>query len=243
MRRIIVSMIAAVAVVGLTQTPTQAVEATECTTTLTGGTYDRLVVPEGATCTLEDVTVNGNVRVLSTGALFTYDSTINGSVRGDGARTVRLFDTDIVGTGTSGNVNLTGTLGRIIIGNLGCKIDPAVGNNITLIDNLGGIGICQMTVGETITLQGNDKNIGVFHNTTGNSLIIQGNTGDFTRVRANDVGLSGGGSIIVQDNESQVRLRNNHSANSFNCSGNVPDPTGYGNTADNSMNGQCASLG
>lgn len=233
---------------GLIAPAAQAARATECTTTMTGVTTGSLVVPEGETCTLIGVTVNGNVRVEAGASLFTNDlaggnTTINGSVRGLGAQTVRLIDTDVIGTGTTGNINLQGTVGRIVIGVEGCAVDPAVGNNITLLNNLGSIAICQMTVGETIVLQGNAKNIGVFDNVIGNSLNIIGNTGNFIRVRDNEVGVTQGGSLNVKNNDSDVRLRDNTVANRLACSGNTPPPSGGGNTAGSGLSGQCKDLG
>ncbi|MDQ4038573.1 MAG: hypothetical protein M3313_09550 [Actinomycetota bacterium] len=245
MKRLFGGLVAGIAIAFLTVSPAQAAPATECTGTITGGTTGSLIVPEGETCTLEGVTVNGNIRIEAGGALITDDSTINGNVRGNGARTVQLIDTDVVGTGTTGNITLTGTTGKIVIGSEGCRVDPAVGNNITLIDNEGNISICYMTVGETINVQGTDDGrIGIHNNTVGNSLIVQDNTGARITLTNNNVGVSGGGSINVDNNTTTLKLNltNNHSANALNCTGNVLPPTGSGNTADNGGHGQCADL-
>jgi len=217
---------------------------------MAGTTVGRLVVPSESTCTLTDVQVDGNIRIQAGGALITDDSTINGSVMGRDARTVRLIDTDVVGTGATGNINLADTRGRIVIGSQGCALDPGVGNNITLVDNHGTIAICFMNVGETILLQGNDKTIGAFHNTTGNPFIVQGNTGTFIRLRDNEVGLSGGGSMLVHRNTTTgnartpdgLRLVRNDVHNRLSCVGNHDAPVGSGNSADNGMAGQCAQL-
>ncbi len=243
MRKLVASMAAAVAAIAFAQAPAEAGTATECTGTLTGTIDSRLVVPEGETCRLDGATVNGNVRVLEGATLVSHDSTINGNVNGSGARAVRLLDTDVVGTGTSGNINLQGTLNRIVIGAAGCAVDPAVGNNITLINNFGRIAICEMTTGETITLQGNEGRIGVFDNVVGNSLVIKGNTGDFTRIRDNEVGTTHGGSITIANNSSQVVVKRNAANSKFACSANDPAPVGGGNTAGAGLGGQCALLG
>ena len=221
----------------------QAAPAEECTTTITDGTVGSLVVPEGETCTLIGVTVNGSITVESGASLFTNDlngvnTTIKGNVSGMDANTVRLIDTDVIGKGTTGNINLQRTTGPIVIGVEGCAVDPLVGNNITLINNFGTIAICQMTVGETIVLQGNDQNIGVFFNTTGESLVIKGNEGDFVRVRDNVVGNA----LSVSNNDSQVILKRNAITNRLACSGNTPPPSGQGNTAGSGGSGQCEDL-
>jgi hypothetical protein len=249
MRRISTLLAAAgIALAGAFLAPVaQAAPAEECTTTITGGTVGSLVVPEGETCTLIGVTVEGSVTVKAGASLFTNDlngvnTRIEGNVFGRDARTVRLIDTDVIGQGTTGNINLQRTTGPIVIGVEDCRVDPQVGNNITLINNLGTIAICQMTVGETITLQGNAKNIGVFDNVVGNSLIITGNTGEFIRVRRNEVGVTNGGSLTVKNNDSNVRLVDNTVANKLTCSGNTPPPSGARNTAGAGGSGQCASL-
>jgi len=230
--------------------PAQAVPATPCASALTSTTTGSLVVPEGATCKLTDVVVDGNIRIMAGGGLFTHGSTLQGNVMGNGARTVQLVNTDIVGNGTTGNINLSGTEKRIIIGSDGCAVDPSTGNNINLIGNHGPIGICYMTVGETINLKNNDDRIGVFHNTIGNPLIVQNNVAPFIRLRGNEVGVTGGGSMLVQNNTTTgtmvnpngLQLKLNYSHNRLNCIGNDGVPTGSGNTADNGKDGQCADL-
>jgi hypothetical protein len=230
--------------------PADAAVATECTGAVSATTVGRLVVPAGSTCTLTDVQVDGNIRIQAGGGLVTDDSTINGSVMARGARTVRLVDTDVVGTGAAGNINLAGTSGPIVIGSDGCAVDPVTGNNITLIDNQGTIAICYMSVGETILLQGNDNTIGAFHNTTGNPFIVQGNTARFIRLRVNEVGLSGGGSMLVHGNTTTgnarrpdgLLLMRNHAHNTLSCVGNDDAPAGSGNSADNGTFRQCREL-
>ncbi len=249
MRKAFAGAIAAFAIItGLGVAPVQAAPA-QCTTTIEGGTTGSLVVPEGATCTLLGVTVNGNVVVEEGASLFTNDlegenTTIKGSVRGMDAKTVRIIDTDVIGQGTNGNINLQRTTGPIVIGSEGCMVDPLVGNNILLSNNLGTIAICMMTIGETIELKGNAKNIGVYDNVIGNSLNIANNTGDFIRVRRNEVGTTSGGSLNVKNNQSDVRLTdNNVNKGALACSGNTPPPSGRDNTADAGLKGQCSGLG
>jgi hypothetical protein len=208
------------------------------------------VVPAGETCKLTDVVVDGNIRIMAGGALLTHGSTLQGNVMSNGARTVQLISTDVVGNGTTGNINLSGTKRRIVIGSDGCAVDPATGNNINLIGNHGLIAICFMTVGETINLKNNDGTIGVFHNTIGNPLIVQDNVAPFVRLRDNEVGLTGGGSMLVQNNittgnavnPNGLQLMRNYAHNRLNCIDNDVAPVGSGNTADNGKDGQCVDL-
>ncbi len=248
--RALVAAAAAMTAAGLMTGPVQAATATPCDGPISDTTVGRLQVPAGATCTLTNVTVEGNVRVHAGAALLTEDATVNGSVIGRDARTVEIIDSDVVGTGTAGNINLSRTTGPIVIGSDGCRVDPSTGNNINLTDNHGTIAICFMTVGETVALQGNDDRIGVFHNTIGNPLIVQHNTASFIRLRDNEVGVSGGGSMLVQNNVTTgnarkpdgLRLRRNHAHNRLLCTGNADAPVGSGNSADNGKAGQCAGL-
>jgi hypothetical protein len=250
-RTFLVGLAVAAATAVLAVGPAQAVPATECTSSVADTTTGPLVVPAGATCTLTNVVVDGNIRVMAGGALLTHGSTLNGNVTGNnGPRTVQLINTDLVGTGTTGNINLTGTTHRIIIGSEGCAVDPVAGNNINLTGNHGSIAICFMSVGETISLRNNDGNIGVFHNEVGNPLIVQNNVSRHIRIRDNNVGLTGGGSLLVQNNTTTgsasrphgLVLKRNHSNNNVNCTDNDLAPFGSGNTADGSKLGQCVDL-
>jgi hypothetical protein len=250
-RNIFVGLAVASAAATLAVSPAQAVPATPCTSPLSSTTTGALVVPAGETCTLTDVVVDGTIRIMAGGALLTHGSTLQGNVVGNnGPRTVQLINTDVVGNGTTGNINLTGTERRIIIGSEGCAVDPSTGNNINLTGNHGNIAICYMTVGETIDLKNNDGRIGVFHNVSGNPLIVQNNVSPFIRLRDNEVGVTGGGSILVQNNTTTgnasnpngLLLKNNYSHNRLNCVGNDVAPVGGGNLADNGKDGQCVDL-
>lgn len=250
MRRFFVGLAVASAAATLAVGPAHAVPATPCASPVASTAVGSLVVPAGKTCKLTDVVVDGNIRIMAGGALLTHGSTLQGNVTSNGARTVQIINTDLVGTGTTGNINLSGTTRRIVIGSEGCAIDPSTGNNINLIGNHGHIAICFMTVGETVSLKNNDGSIGVFHNTIGNPLTVQNNVAPFVRLRDNEVGLTGGGSILVQNNittgnavnPNGLLLMRNHSHNRLNCTGNDVAPVGSGNTADNGKDGQCAGL-
>lgn len=251
MRSFLVGLAVASAAATLAVAPAQAVPATPCTTPLSSTSTGPLVVPAGETCTLTDVVVDGNIHIKAGGALLTHGSTLQGNVVGNnGPRTVQLINTDLVGNGTTGNINLTGTKRRIIIGSEGCAVDPATGNNINLTGNHGNIAICYMTVGETIDLKNNDGRIGLFHNVSGNPLIVQNNVSPFIRLRDNEAGVTGGGSILVQNNTTTgnatnpngLLLMRNYAHNQLNCLDNDVAPVGSGNTADNGKAGQCVDL-
>ncbi len=213
---------------------------TECTGTIGAETVGSLVVPDGATCTLNGTTVEGNVTLGTGSSLITDDATITLSVFAiDRPATVQLIDTDVLV-----NIFVTRATGPIVIGPEGCAVDPVVGNNVFLRDNRGTIAICLMSIGENLELVNNKRSIGVFDNVVGNNLIATGNTGSALRLRDNVVGISGGGNIQIDDNHgSLIRLERNDAGNLIDCTANTPDPVGSGDTADNGLTGQCATLG
>jgi len=213
---------------------------TECTGTIGAETVDRIVVPDGATCTLNGTTVVGNVVVGAGSSLITTGATLGGNVRADdGPDIIRLIDTNI-----ERNIFVKRATGEITIGAAGCAVDPVAGNNVKLTRNKAPIAICLMSIGENLQLSNNKRRIGVFDNVVGNNLQATDNTGASLRLRDNMVGISGGGSIQVDDNHVGVLLlERNDAGNHIDCDGNTPDPAGSGNTADNGLTGQCATLG
>ena len=58
---------------------------TECTTTLVGGTYDNVVVPDGEVCFLIDATVDGNVDALKGSIFLMLRGTVDGNISGSEA--------------------------------------------------------------------------------------------------------------------------------------------------------------
>lgn len=163
---------------------TDASSTTVCTGTLSGS-YQSVLVPAGATCTLDGATVARNVTVEAGASLFTTNATIGGNLMSRDATTVRVIDTNV-----GRNVKVTGTTGLTTIGGLGCSVDPSVANNVMLKDNSGNIALCDLTIARNLALMGNSRGIGVFHNTVGNSLLLFDNTGRASRLRHNDVGVN-----------------------------------------------------
>ena len=207
-----------------------------CTTTLQGGTYRSVFVPDGATCTLDDVTVRGDVTVGKGSRLFTRDgTTIGGDVTGVGARTVRLITTDV-----GGDVDLGGTTGPIVIGFEDCLIDPIVGGSILLHRNFGPISICDMTVGGRLELRNNrSSDISLRDNDVADDLLVLDNRGAWLDIRRNSVG----GYMSVRRNTitNLLKIKDNRIVGDLLCYGNSPDPTQSGNTVGGARLGECAA--
>jgi hypothetical protein len=221
-----------VAALGAVPAPVMAAPATVCTGTLSGGTYDAIDVPAGATCILQGVTVDRNVRVAEGARFGAYDSNLNLNVFARDARAVRIIDTPVLG-----EINLQRTTHAIVIGSSGCAVDPLADGNITLLDNDATIAICEVTV-RNITLHGNTNRIGVFRNTVTNEITLTGNTDTAVRIHHNRVG----GNIVASSNDYSkvIAIKKNTVEGNINCHNNVLDPTIGGNTVGGQYLGECA---
>ncbi|MCA0291874.1 MAG: hypothetical protein LCH82_09615 [Actinobacteria bacterium] len=207
---------------------------TVCTGTLTG-TYDAIVVPAGATCTLDGAVVRGNVKVGAGATLMTYDTVVRLNVFGDQAAKVNIIDTNVWG-----QIHFTRTKGEIIIGTAGCKVDPIADGNINLQNNYGPIAICMMTVKNNILLHNNHNRIGVFDNTVRGGIQVAGNDSPAIRLRNNTVGHN----MALRNNDVKIAFvaKNNIIGGQGQCFGNDIAPTGSGNTAGGGLTGQCTNL-
>jgi hypothetical protein len=203
-------------------------------------TVDQVVVPDGAWCRLKGTTVNQNV-ILGVGSnLVTWNAQVGGNIQAtDGPRSVRIFETDV-----QGNIQVKKATRRILIGDETCRIDPYVGGNIQLEENLGGIGICQMTIAEDLQLFKNSGRIRVIDNDVGENLQVTDNNGDSIRLQRNQVGTAGSGSL--QLNKNQFTLLNwvarNVVKDTLECFDNVVAPTGAKNTAGSGKTWHGAAL-
>jgi hypothetical protein len=203
-------------------------------------TVDQVVVPDGGWCRLDGTTVNQNV-ILGVGSnLWAKNAQVGGNIQGtNGPRAVRILQSDV-----QGNIQVKKATNPIIIGDARCKIDPYVGGNIQLEENLGGIGICEMEIEEDLQLFKNTGRIGVFNNDVGENMQITDNTGNAIRVRDNQVGTAGSGSLTLKNNKTTLVLRvlRNVIADHLECSENDVAPTGGKNTAGGDKKEQCAAL-
>src|SRR4051794_17785354 len=155
-------------------------QATECTGTLTG-TFDRILVPAGATCRLVDATVVHNVVVGADASIHTKTSTL-GSFDSRSSAMVRLTDTDVLG-----DVDVRGTTGVTVIGSAGCQVDPLINGNLEVKATLGNVALCDLNVRNNIIVDGNAGRVGIFGNVVGNNIEVFGNTGPANRVRGNTI--------------------------------------------------------
>ena len=83
---------------------------TKCKGQLAAGSYDSVVVPQNATCSLSGANVAGNVTMERRATLNGGSVTIGGSLLAQGATNVRLFDFSV-----GGDVRIVGGGGDLVI--------------------------------------------------------------------------------------------------------------------------------
>ena len=143
--------------------------ATTCTGSMTGGTYGSIEVPAGASCTLTDVTVTGQVMARPDSALTVFSSDLK-AVHGLKAEIVRLFDNTI-----SGNVHIhhgdTNDSGQDIVleGN-------TVGGQVHIHHNVGTIRVQDNAVKGHILIQHNYSHLIITDNSVGKNLQVMKTT-------------------------------------------------------------------
>jgi hypothetical protein len=230
MRLILVLALAASALIAVPATASAA-PPMDCTGTLTGGTVGTLVVPENATCTLEGVTVTGSITVQEGATLLTDDSNIEMGVRANGAASVQLIDTNILG-----NIGIQRTTGLVLLGSDGCAVDPLAAGNVHLFDNSGPIGICFMTIEKNLQLQRNTNRIGVFDSVVRQNLLLQGNTG--RAIRIYDTVVEQNLNAINNVQSLALKLGRDTIGHNLNCQNNGPLVL-FGNTVGGQRIGDC----
>jgi 5'-nucleotidase len=157
-----------------------AAQTASCSGTLAPGSYDRVNVAAGASCTVSGtVTVTGNVTV-GTGASLSVVSpakfTVNSSLLGANAASIIIVPLPSGVSNILGSVSLTGTTKELVIENSFVGGTLSVANsNVTLID------LFSNNVGGNVLVQNNKTSGGVNSdiiqaNTIGGSLVCSGNT-------------------------------------------------------------------
>ena len=232
MKRAFVAAVAAAALTVLGMGPAAAGvipptnHAFQCTGTLVGGSYDDLIIPAGADCVLQGTNVQHNVTI-DVGASFTaMNATLNADVTSNDAVTIDIENSFISNSITSTNsvrfmlfntnvghdVTVTGTHRLTRVGGIDCLIDPSIGGNLTLTNNLGAVAACSLTIGGTYTATGNSGQLSFFTSFIGGGGVhVLNNTGPATRIKH----LNTGGVIECIGNTSHVFRANFNLAGQF----------------------------
>jgi hypothetical protein len=207
-----------------------------CTGTLSGGTYTDILVPAGDTCTLQGVTVTGNIVVQSGGSLYFLEgpnssdvSSVSGNLITVGASAVCLYsgytgaiggNVIAIGSGSSG-VALCEVLYPFEV-----LCPTKVSGNVAILDTANVIKrtLWDFCAGSPpITVGGNFEFANNAVSTTIKSDTIRGN-------------------LLFNDNTAGGTISHNTIGGNLECSGNTPPPSGSGNIVSGAMLGQCAGF-
>jgi hypothetical protein len=231
--------------------PAARAQVTSCSGVLSGHTvHHNLLVPDGATCVLHELTVVGNVLVGTNAALQLGAGThISGNILAHSCNYVEevglagVTQTPIVigGNVEINNCTVGGDFGSesgfpsfTVRGNLSCVNNGSfcalsgaeIGGNARFINNHAGVDVGHATIG---------GNLSVSDNTIAND------TGENVAISPNNVG----GNVQVNNNTGGVIVGGNEIGGNLRCRGNpsgVTDDNSGPNTVDGKKQGQCAGL-
>ena len=139
-----------------------------CRTTFTNRTIDgNVLVPERASCVLDNIYVKGNVELRDRSQLvIRNDSFVEGSVQTDGAHRVRIRNSEI-----NGNIQLTGI--DYVLESL--VVNTQVGGTIDWEDNVAEFLVRFNRVIGDIKVNQNNRRARIFDNIVGGNLQCQEN--------------------------------------------------------------------
>ena len=176
-------LLCALAVVGLVGFPNRVLASVRCVGNITNQTIqDSVVVPAGATCTLTDVYVTGNIRINAGGSLSLNGGTVDGNILGNNAS---LFF--MAPDGANSPVTVNGRVHMLNVASVEMSRGTVNGNFIASQNT--SIGISGTTFGRNLVVSGTVKSITVLGATIGDDLTILDNPAT-TFVASNTVARS-----------------------------------------------------
>jgi hypothetical protein len=173
-----------------------------CAGTLTG-TFDNVTVPVGATCTLTNSTVRGNVKALENARLFMSNNQVRGNVEGDKASVVQVRSGTVGGNiqikeGRSPNeLGALVTDGTVVTGG-DIQIEKMNTGQVRVSNarvEKGNIQITENITSGSLEIVGNHvaQNLQVFKNRGGGNKVVSGNTvGQDLQCKENTSPFTGG---------------------------------------------------
>ena len=148
--------------------PAALAEETRCRGTIGPRTVDNLLVPQGATCTLNGTKVEGTIKVGRAATLLANDVNVKGNVQSEGFKGVTLAQTsNVVGSVQLEN-GLEGGLGRVLNSCVNGDVQffyndarmVARGNtilaNLQANQNTGGLVISNNRIAQNLQCQANN---------------------------------------------------------------------------------------
>jgi hypothetical protein len=140
------ALIAGIVVAGIIATaPAAFAEARECRGTIGAARVDSIVVPQGASCTLDGTRVRGNVQVEEGATLTATGVIVQGNVQADGAMSVSLTDSRV-----RGNVSIQRSTGAVTV------TGTTIQGSLQADENTGGVTIADNRIGNNLQCSEND---------------------------------------------------------------------------------------
>lgn len=135
-----------------------------CEGTITGASLDNVRVPQGATCELRNSRLNGTMLVERDATLGMIATTVNGNVQREGARSVRVRDSEIGGAfqikhGGAVKLLRTAVKGTILLDSNAGAIRLAgnsTDDSIQVFQNRGGVSVVGNRVNGNLQCKEND---------------------------------------------------------------------------------------
>ena len=173
-----------------------------CVGTLTG-TFDNVTVPSGETCTLQNSTVNGNVKALENARLFMSNNHVRGNVEGDKARIVQVSGGTVDGNiqikdGSSPSELGASVTGGTVVTGGNIQIEKMNTGRVLVADarvHKGNIQITENNTSTSLEILRNDvaQDLQVFKNRGAGSKAVSGNTvGQDLQCKENSSPFTGG---------------------------------------------------
>ena len=173
----------------------------ECVGTRTG-TFENVIVPSGATCTLQSATVKGNVKALENARLFVNASHVHGNVQGDEASVVQVtggtVDGDIqIEEGDSPSELGAAVTGGTVVTAGNIQIAKMNTSRVLVSDARvlkGNIQITENNASTSLEILGNyvAQNLQVFKNRGGNKVVSGNTVGQAIQCKENTSPFNGG---------------------------------------------------
>jgi hypothetical protein len=169
---VVVAMALSLAMVGCDSTTgdgendtSRATSPGHCDGAIGSDAVDDVRVPDGATCTLDGTTVDGNVSVGRQAVLIAHGVSIDGDVEGEGADSVEIAEDSSIG----GNLQLEK-------GGASSVTDTHIDGDLEWSEQSGALTIEHSSIGGNLQADGNSGEVTVSDTSIGGDLSCDGNS-------------------------------------------------------------------
>jgi hypothetical protein len=244
----------------LVAAPVASADDTQCVGTISGP-HDNVVVPAGATCTLDGAMVKGNVTCDGCASVSSFDSTIGGNfqikkttglgnfiedtiIGGNLEQVESASELDFLGSSAANlkfekNANKLSVETSTIAGNVAAHENKSsIGEMVELDDvSVGGDVLVQKNAGTGTPDDPDDAVYVIELSDIAGNLQMQENSGASFKISMNGIGAN----LQFFRNQGASTISGNTIGGNLQCKENNPPPVGGGNTAKQKED-QCAAL-